>query len=548
MAALTHGPRLGQPRADGFTCWSRFDAPATIKLEVRVAGTAAWAVADTQPTDAAYDETVILTAAGLDAGTKYEYRVLADDAEVASNSTWTMPAKGRFVCYQVSDGHDDNVDGYAAILADYEANYEPSGVPAFIVQIGDLYSLIPPSGPTGEDAAASKGYPQIAAIAPTVARLPVLFMFDDWDWGGNNSNATRLQAFAGVWAEAEQLWNILWRDHARPAPPSFAYTHVVADVPFIVTDQRSQKTFVDPLAMLVHPRGDENPREAGYLLHGDVQGPWLIEQLIEYRRRALVFYISGGTFRGTNTPIATPTGPFTGAEREGAGLFYTGELAHIFREGCARWGYAERRNLVVLSGDDHFHVVWNGDVQEPVRVDDTTGDRPRAGIRAPFYEFKSSLHPNVTPGGALYGPEWELWRRSTGISTFVRWDITSEHAGERVTARATFIDVDTSTAAVGDDGTDADFLFDNGRLVAYSAAEAGEQAYPPENSPEPGPVFGQAFVDDILGTVHTYEDVARDREGRLRRVDDLDEPGRDRLVEDWPIPIEDYDPPLPRGR
>lgn len=54
-----------------------------------------------------------------------------------------------------------------------------------------------------------------------------------------------------------------------------------------------------------------------------------------------------------------------------------------------------------------------------------------------------------------------------------------------------------------------------------------------------GPVvFEESYDDDILGTPHTRSDMVRDRDGKLRRRDDLGEPDRDHLLEGWQPRVE----------
>lgn len=52
------------------------------------------------------------------------------------------------------------------------------------------------------------------------------------------------------------------------------------------------------------------------------------------------------------------------------------------------------------------------------------------------------------------------------------------------------------------------------------------QLYPPDNGQGPAR-FKRWYVDDVTGAMIPEDRAARDDEGRLREVDDMDAPGRD---------------------
>jgi hypothetical protein len=144
-ARLTHGPRLGAPAPNGFKVWVRANGRARVNLETRKFGSTNWVTRDTQPIDVGKSNTAVLRAKNLKASTKYEYRILLDEVEVASHWTITMPpaAGGRFVMYQISDTHT-MANLVSKILPHYNAHYATDGIPAIVISIGDFYARVPP--------------------------------------------------------------------------------------------------------------------------------------------------------------------------------------------------------------------------------------------------------------------------------------------------------------------------------------------------------------------------------------------------------------------
>ena len=553
MATLLHGPRLGPPACPTTLwrqrVWLMFDSVVSVTLQTRVWGATAWTTVHVQSTSALLSNTIVLISNTLLPSTKYEYRVLAAGVEVVA-PTWfrTMPdGAGDFVVYQVSDGHDVNDVGYASILADYTTNYEPLGIPAFIVQLGDLYVIA-----SFSDAAtiiAGDALPEIDAIAPTTRHIPFCYMFDDWDWGGNNSASDNMNLLS--LADARLIQDTLWYDHPRHATPSYAYALDVAGVPFIVTDQRSQRLYGTNIFGTANPttpvwNGTESPRLTGYTLHGAAQVAWLKSVLVEYASRGFIFYVSPTSFR---PPRAPRTGGSAG--RDGISLYHGNEQIEIVTPLLSAGG-GWRNNLVVLSGDDHYAVVDHATVATAVHATATNINRPGTPIGLPFLEVKTSLGGTLTGAASLYGTTHTsilfgtvLTNAPSGANNFGRWLVTSRENGAEVIVDFAILDRTLGTPIVDASSRTATFYGRNGIWRRYDVAPP-TQNYPPENAPRPGIRFERSYIDEVSGALTREGFVTRDYADRLVARDNVDEPGRDELLRrhHFPHDLDDLIPPL----
>ena len=61
--------------------------------------------------------------------------------------------------------------------------------------------------------------------------------------------------------------------------------------------------------------------------------------------------------------------------------------------------------------------------------------------------------------------------------------------------------------------------------------------FPPDNGQ--GPIrFLRSYLDDVTGIPVREDQAVRDRHGRLRNVDDVDQPDRDELMIGWEVPYD----------
>ncbi len=87
------------------------------------------------------------------------------------------------------------------------------------------------------------------------------------------------------------------------------------------------------------------------------------------------------------------------------------------------------------------------------------------------------------------------------------------------------------------------------KIQMFASGDAGAiyfdsvHATTPKANPYPpgGPIFIESYFDDLSGTIHKRDDMTRDSQDRLVQDYDLDEPDRDDLLIDWPLPEERED-------
>ncbi|MEE8489936.1 MAG: alkaline phosphatase D family protein [Acidimicrobiia bacterium] len=549
--------RLGAPSSSGFKVWYQSDkTSATVTIEVRVIG-AAFALADTQTVDGTKADTAVLTVTGLLPATEYEYRLLEDAVEQTKNITWTMPTSGRYFVYALSDLHGAlDRQAFARALTHFEAVVEPLNIPAFVLYFGDLFQIQGPSNKTLATAGNALGLVlDDADVAPVMQRLPFVYMFDDWDWGGDNSHANA-NRFA-VAADAATFQDYYWRDRPSDASPSFGFHHVIADVPFIMLDGRSQKETNTTTLQGVPSFTVNNtyPDDVNATMLGQVQRDWAIARLQEHNEKGAVFLITCTTFkdrlgRATFNDLDIGVG-----SRDGWGGYYIGERNHILTEGCVNYGYAARNNLIVLSGDDHYNVVWDWtpclDITTlglaPGGPAAVSGPMPPLPGNLKFREFKTRciaeqlLANEAEKYGGTDGNFGVAWVQDTAaaLGGLIIFDITSLNQGKNVSVRALYIDRDTGDPLKNAAGTDGDFYLQNGNWSAFdgSTTGSGTQTYPPENGQ--GPIqFRRSFLDDVYGTLDKEHLLMRDFDGRLVHVDRVDEASRDKLLETHEPPVE----------
>ncbi len=523
MAALTHGPRLGSPSSSGFSVWAKFDGAAVVVLQVRVNGTTAWTTADTGAVNTSLLNTVTLEVTDLLPKTKYDYRLLADGVEVASYYTRTLPVSGRLVVYQHSDQHGNTDNAYILSLGDYQANYEPLGIPGVLLQTGDLVTPMTVETP---EVHAEAVLLEIAEMGDTVKYLPLCYMWDDWDFGGDNSAKEYLPAFSSH-ADALKVWEYLWRDMPRHAAPSFGYAIDLAGVPLIMADQRSQRTA--QTSFIPSTQGDE-PLSDSVTAYGLEQRAWILSQLIAAREKGLVLFLSTTTMRD-NVNVFFDPGEGAGG-RDSVGIFYKAERNYIFKTGLQPW----TGNLVALTGDDHYNAVWRQDMAEPTNARAATGvARPGVGTGCPYIQFKvasAGLVPIIavpfTFGRGNY------FQRISPLLTgdVLRIDLTTANGGQDARARFTHLLIPSGNIDADDaTGVPADFFYHNGYFNYYDpTATEQNQLYPPDNGQTSG-TFQRWYTDDVSGAMISRVNVERDHYERLRYFKDIETQDRDELLQ-----------------
>jgi hypothetical protein len=486
---ITHGPRLGAPSSDGFSVWVRANRSMTLKLEVSTDG-AFWTDVDERAVRTSMYNTCILTASGLKPETAYHYRVTESGNMLARSSTVTMPSdrQGSVLIYVVADGHGENQAIYDAIIADRETEYP--GRPAVILQIGDLYNLT--ADETTTKSAADVALLEIEEIENAAKKIPVLFMWDDWDFAGNNSaglgNMVAFSSESDPQRSALDLFEWLWGEAPRPDPPSRCYAVEICGIPVIISDQRSQRTH--PVKGIVPELTGNEALDPTISAFGAAHRQFYIDTLRSYRNKDLVLFVSSTTLRSTNvTGIDSPD------IRDSVGMYFQSEKNYIFKQGCAASPYEQYSKLVVLSGDDHRNSAWKQTLtREETSIEGNYFHAPwrdvNGGGPVPHWEFKVISGPSTIVGNStgLFGVgnlfEWS----GPNHNCFLRIDLQSFHNGSSVAGRFTYIHVGlqeppgTGGIPTASRGRRGDFWYEKGHFLPYyESLEETDRNHLPEN-------------------------------------------------------------------
>jgi hypothetical protein len=380
--------------------------------------------------------------------------------------------------YQISDTHT-MANLVSRILAHYNAHYATDGIPAIVISIGDFYARVPP--PYNAATRTETFLVRLTQTGDVFKHFPLVYMWDDHDYAGPNSAGAAYLPHAIDFSVPANTWDWTLRDHPKPLDESFAYSLEVAGVPVIVSDQRRAKT---------GQRGFNPYRSGGLVgnepfsekntIFGAEQRKWLKKQLQIYKTRGLVFLVSStlpldNVGNGTvHYPPATSQGV-----RDSFGLYYKNERNDLFRAAVAA-GYGRRRNLVVLSGDDHRNAVWS-DVDFAVDPwpADAAGRSIGSGLgakvkifvtRTGFLGTRIAKQSYYTFGPANLLDDWDTtdWFRA---NCTVVWDLRSTDFGESVLGRVTYHSLTKGQTYKDTQGRVGDFSYDNGRLIFHSDAD-----------------------------------------------------------------------------
>lgn len=540
MATLTCGPVVSDPATTGFKVWCAASGTGTAKLYVAAHGSTL-ALVDTQSIDGTKYNTAVLTATGLNAGTSYDYRVDVDGHAGTVYTTVTMPqaGSGSFLIYGIVCTHEGV--GYVAqaastIIHDVDTNYP--GTPAIIIIHGDFIDT------TGDaDFRTGRYVNEINQGVSAFARFPVLYMWDDHDFGGNNANRTDQDATVppNDITNPQACWDRIWRALPRPASPSYGYTYEIAGIPIIVADARSQKARTDAIV------GDE-PYQDSVQLFGTTQQAYLRTQLTNYANRALVFFVHSHTFADAIIGTTGTGSHSAGGQRDSTGIYHHAARNDLFATAVGL-GYGNKRNLVVLTGDDHRNTVFlHRGLMRPVGKNATV-NRPAVDLDLNFAEVKTQSGPSASVGQSdtIFGLGNYFDSIAADVPMVTAWYVTGTNGGQHATARLRFLYTkgalvnQTATSSAGvSAGKAGDLMFKDGVWAYYSTDSAlVSQSYPPDSvAPQ---TWEGAYIDDINGVLVREGDAVRDEHRLLRDRHDIGERDRDDMLKDWVQPIE---PPI----
>ncbi|TKJ34469.1 MAG: hypothetical protein CEE38_18155 [Planctomycetes bacterium B3_Pla] len=316
---LTHGPMIGHTTSTTSRVWVRADGPC--QLQVRAVPKAEGKAILTQKLSLIKPDNFCgsVCLRGLWPSTTYRYQILLNGKEQPSSAVQeftTFPVEKRSGIVRVGFGHSLIGPGRQTTWRSI-AEKKPD---LFILMGDNIYSN------TTEAAKQRRMYLQFRAdphFRAFAATTPIYAIWDDHDYGANNSDRTQrgkdrsLKTFNEIWAnppsQADQGKGIWTR-------------FTVGKAEFFLLDVRYYRS----------PNAD--PDGAGKTILGLEQRAWLLDQLAQCPA-TFKFLVSGSSWNcggaeSWNHPFAHE---------------YDSILAHIARK---RIG-----GIILLGGDQHFHKI-----------------------------------------------------------------------------------------------------------------------------------------------------------------------------------------------
>ena len=358
---LMEGPMIGATTADSITFWGRASGEFDVEVEYST-DPMFGATRQSAPVRAAAesDHTVRITVTGLMPATRYFYRLLVDGIPDRYRLTpfWTRTAPSGLAPFRLAFGSCSRhqLDAEQPIF-----NALTAAQPDVFFWLGDyIYADTTSAGVFAEDYRRQRA---IASTLPLARSVPQLAIWDDHDFGLNNSDqgnpasAASLAAFRNSWANPS---------FGLPDCPGVFFKYAFGGVDFFMLDGRYYRT----------PNGD--PDGPGKTLLGKRQGEWLRAELLKSSAPFKVLACGSG-WSSEDGPKGDTWGAFL-TERNALFDFIRDQLIE---------------GVFCISGDTHFGEVnaipWS----------------ERGGYD--FYDFVSSPLAQATGGSCLDGdPELRI--------------------------------------------------------------------------------------------------------------------------------------------
>jgi alkaline phosphatase D len=318
-AELTHGPMIGHTTGTTARVWIRADGPC--RLNVRALPKAGGKTISTEAIRLVKSDNFCgsVELKGLSPSTSYGYRILLNDQErrpsVLQEFT-TFPARGRPGIVRIGFGHSVTGPGEQTTWRSI-AEKKPD---LFILMGDNVYSN------TTEPAKHRRMYleyradPHFSAFAATT---PIYAIWDDHDYGPNNSDGTQkgkeksLKTFYEIWAnppsqagKAKGIWT----------------RFTIGEFVFLLLDVR------------YHRSPNDDPDGPDKTMLGREQRAWLLEQLAE-STETFKFIVSGSSWNCGG--VESWNHPF------------------LHEYDTILEGIAAKRvgGIILLGGDQHFHKI-----------------------------------------------------------------------------------------------------------------------------------------------------------------------------------------------
>jgi len=271
------------------------------------------------------------------------------------------PDHGAAVIYQVTDTHGLNEAWPGHLLQYHEAQH--AGLPAVVLCTGDMWNTL--ESETGSVTALQDKYLDFWAepgVKQLFSRIPILQMWDDWDYLGDNS--CRSHTGARGLREIDRKLALDVRKHFMPCPRRFSadeatrdagYALTVAGNLLLVPDSRSMK------AAVATSSGGTCLEALDGSQHADCWGPnqlgWIERTLEQVGDCYKIFFISTQSFVDNLTPPQLPCQGTTTGVRDSLGLFHKWERNELLKHAATLGLLEPERRFMVLSGDDHTPLV-----------------------------------------------------------------------------------------------------------------------------------------------------------------------------------------------
>jgi hypothetical protein len=348
------------------------------------------------------------------------------------------PDHGRAVIYQVSDTHGLNETWPDNLLSFHDAQH--AGLPAVVLCTGDMWNTL--ENETGSLTALQDRHLAFwsePGVKRLFSRFPILQIWDDWDYLGDNSCHSHTGA-RGLRTIDRKL-ALDARKYFMPCPRRFSaagtagdagYALTVAGTLLLVPDSRSMKT-----AVAISTGGtclDALDGSQHAACWGADQLDWMKRTLDGAGDCHKIFFVSTQTFvDNLQQPILPCHGTTTGV-RDSLGLFHKWERNELLKHAAGLGLLDPERRFVVLSGDDHtplvrrrshWHAPYHLTSEDPLPEPDLEGVtvwefKPGNGGRTTRI-FDSEAEPPVWFGAC--GGEYETNPPAWGRANSRRADI-----------------------------------------------------------------------------------------------------------------------------
>lgn len=339
---------------------------------------------------------------------RYRYTIFDENNNelTATNCFITLPIlNSEFVLYHLSDSHNLNDVWPVKLYEHYTNNYKNK--PVVVLYTGDIFNL-----PTNESVndiellrAKYKELYENASFKDVFSKIPILQIWDDWDYMGDNS-CEITSSSRGIYNIDRNLALQVRKEYV-PNPFTFEnfddarfYT-IIGETFIIVPDSRSRKS---PISITINGvcnnllNGSENMFQSK--CWGQEQLIWMKSllsstKLLKHKINNIIIVSTQSFIDNLDIPLFPCDGNIFGI-RDSLGIFHKDERNSLLRHIQELYNNNDINNLpFILTGDDHkpkitYRNFWHDPYllqQEDPIIND---------INIGLYEFKAGNGGNTT--------------------------------------------------------------------------------------------------------------------------------------------------------